>query len=472
MASIEKLFLTPATTGQAPGGTTDNSSKIHNYNHAGELFNTNRFEYAPKYAYLFHVKFDLADTYTGSLDAKSDTLKTIGMLVKSVNLPKFSVDTKTLNAYNRPNIVQSKIKYDPVTITFHDDNADAVLSLWRDYYTYYYRDTDYNGNNDSLAPAYTTEHKYASKRTQTGWGYTLRSGANAQQMLRAIRIYSLHAGKFTQYVLINPIITSFQHGEHRVGENSPMEHTMTIAYESVSYLTGTTTEDSVPGFADQHYDRTQSPIAAGGLAKGTNYYARNRPSGARGILGPGGIVETGSQVYQDILNGNYGAAATKAWKSYNNNKGADFKRILRSEAVGAASGAIFKEVLPNYNPNSNMSVPTASRLAQSGSNYQVNNQGFQNSNTNLAGIPGLGIAAGYIANRNNTAPARGIVSNGGSVAASSASQYPSSPKLSMPLDTAGGSTQYGTVNNSTSGYVPNYMNNPPAGPDSNQGVVE
>jgi hypothetical protein len=239
----------------------------------------------------------------------------------------------------------------------------------------------------------------------------------------------------------------------------------------VSYLTGTTTEDTVPGFADQHYDRTQSPIAAGGLAHGnTNYYARKRPAGARGILGPGGIIETGGQVYQDILNGDYGAAATKAWKSYNNNKGADFKRILRSEAVGAASGAVFNQVLPNYNPNSNMSVPTASRLAQGGSNFQLNNQGFQNPNTNLAGIPGLSIAAGYLANRNNKTPPKGVVSNGGSIAADSVSAI-NSTRPGLPLDTVNG-TQYTAVNNTSSGYAPTYINDPPAGPDSNQGTVE
>jgi len=467
MSKIENLFLTPVNTGQPPGGSTDISSKIHNYNHAGELFNTNRFENAPKYSYLFHVKFDVNPEYQR---LENNVMKTIGMLVKSVSLPKFTIDNKVLNAYNRPNIVQNKIKYDPVTITFHDDNADAVLDMWRNYYTYYYRDSDYNGNNDSLAPAYNTPHKYASARTQTNWGYTLRDGSNKQQLIDAIRIYSLHAGKFTEYVLINPIITQFQHGEHKVGENTPMEHSMTVSYETVQYFTGTISENSVPGFADTHYDRSQSPIAQGAIAKGTNYYARNRPSGARGILGPGGIIETGDQVYQDIAKGNYGAAATKAWKSYNNNKGADFKRILRSEATGAATGAIFRSVLPNYNPNSNMSVPTASRLSQGSQDYQVNNQGFQNSNTNFAGLPGLSVINQYAGNRNNTAPARGIVSNGGSISTNSGQTAPFSTRPALPLDKTDGTITYNKISYA-GGYVMSTPNNPPDSPDSNQGTV-
>ena len=47
-----------------------------------------------------------------------------------------------MNQYNRKRIVQTKIKYDPVEINFHDDNRNLITSLWYDYYTYYYNDAN------------------------------------------------------------------------------------------------------------------------------------------------------------------------------------------------------------------------------------------------------------------------------------------------------------------------------------------
>jgi hypothetical protein len=54
-----------------------------------------------------------------------------------------------MNQYNRKRIVQTKIKYDPIDISFHDDNGSGVgtanlggtvRALWKAYYNYYYFD--------------------------------------------------------------------------------------------------------------------------------------------------------------------------------------------------------------------------------------------------------------------------------------------------------------------------------------------
>ena len=39
----------------------------------------------------------------------------IGVLVKSIDLPKFTVDVKDLNQYNRHTYIQDRIKYEPIT---------------------------------------------------------------------------------------------------------------------------------------------------------------------------------------------------------------------------------------------------------------------------------------------------------------------------------------------------------------------
>ena len=467
MSLIENLFMTAlgraSANGQgastSSGGAADDSSKIHNYNHGGKLYIDDKFSYAPKLSHLYHVKFDINPEYQ-TLD--NNSLVTAGMLVKSVGLPKFTVDSKIHNAYNRPNIVQNKIKYDPVSITFHDDNSDVVLDLWRDYYTYYYRDSDYYNNDDTLSAAYTAEHKYATRRT-TGWGYTLKSPSGKQQMLRAIRVYSLHSGHFTEYVLINPIITSFQHGEHRQNEANTMEHTMSVTYESILYFKGQITESTVPGFADLHYDRSQSPIASGAIKKNTAYAARNRPYGARGILNAGGILDSADQVITDIGNGNYEAAALKAWKSYNSNKGVNLTKLLKAEA----QDGLIKAILPARNPNSNMSIPTASRLSQGSETYQNQNQGLTQNNSNMSGISGLVTSAKQYLSKNNISPPSAVVSNGGDISYRDLPP-PASARPGMPLDDSAGKPVYPTVNFAT-GYSANYMNNPPDAGSSNQG---
>ena len=53
----------------------------------------------------------------------------LNMLVKAVDLPKFSVQTVTKNMYNRKKNLQTTLEYDPVNITFHDDNLGLTTTL-------------------------------------------------------------------------------------------------------------------------------------------------------------------------------------------------------------------------------------------------------------------------------------------------------------------------------------------------------
>jgi hypothetical protein len=257
--SINK-FLTPA------GETV-----IRDYRHAARIFTDDNFRLSPKYGFLFYVEFDFNPLITNisdqtlqykSMGSGNSPARELGMLVKSATLPKFTIDTKTHNAYNRKNIVQNSIKYDPVQISFHDDQSDNVRNFWYDYYSFFFRDPDY------ADATYNTPHKYAS-RPSFDWGYSPRrptvgtnlNGQQAYQYIQAIRIYSLYQKNFSEYQLVNPTITAFKHGDHVNGETSLLSHEMTIQYETVKYLTGYTTANNAGGFVDLHYDNTPSPIA-------------------------------------------------------------------------------------------------------------------------------------------------------------------------------------------------------------------
>lgn len=238
---------------------SDGTPVLRDYRHAARIFTDDNFRLSPKYGFLFYVEFDFNPLIT---NVSNRSAQELGMIVKTATLPKYTIETKTHNAYNRKNIVQNSIKYDPVQIVFHDDQSDNVRNFWYDYYSYFFRDPDYADST------YSSPHKYQS-RSSFDWGYSPRpavgynnaNGAQPYQYIQAIRIYSLYQKNFSEYQLVNPTITAFKHGEHQNGENNLLSHEMTVQFETVKYLTGYVTPNTVGGFVDLHYDTTPSPIA-------------------------------------------------------------------------------------------------------------------------------------------------------------------------------------------------------------------
>lgn len=306
MASLYNADLKPLTKG----------TFTHPYDHATKLFVADTYRLAPKQSFLYYVVINIDPSQTqlgsglvGGLLSFADRFQNLetGMLVKRVDLPKFTIGTKTYNAYNRKNIVQTNIQYDPVNITFHDDAADVITNFWNDYYTYYYRDSDYNVSD------YSRAEKYAP-RSKIGWGYSPRNNA-IPNFLQNIRIFSLHNKRFTEYLLVNPVITSWRHGEHdSTNDRSLMENTMTVTYETVKYFTGFINPVSVDGFSLLRYDNTPSPIST----SITNIYTDagvlgaldavpkdlRKPDGSDGAGGPLSSLLSMYRLYNNLKNVN------------------------------------------------------------------------------------------------------------------------------------------------------------------------
>jgi hypothetical protein len=295
----------------------------HPYDHATKLFVADNFRLAPKQSFLYYVIINIDPSQTslgggllGDITTLADRYQNLenGMLVKRTDLPRFTMGTKTLNAYNRKNIVQTNISYDPINVTFHDDAADVITNFWNDYYTYYFRDSDYNEE------AYRQEHKYFP-RNKIGWGYSPANGGisttqrQITSFIKDIRIYSLHNKRFTEYRLINPVITSWRHGEHDYSNSGGvMENTMSVAYETVKYYTGYVNPVDVSGFSLLHYDNFNSPISTsvtniysdagilGALTNGKRDLAK--PQGAGGAGGPLSNLLSMYRAYNNLKNVN------------------------------------------------------------------------------------------------------------------------------------------------------------------------
>jgi hypothetical protein len=289
---------------------------LKDYSHASLTFRSNGYELTPRYKFLFHVYFTINTGQIPKLQnalGGSNPVSTIGLAVKSVELPSYTVKVDTLNQYNRKRLVQSKIDYNPISIVFHDDQSDLIRNMWYNYYSYYYKDPSQSYDNVAAQSGtlgasqtkpgfgYNARDIYAPNRSTNDWGYIGESYSDGNQQnynqaqytgkppfFRDIKIYAINQKKFASYVLINPMITDWKHDTFDYSQgNGTMTHTMSLRYETVKYYTGaiggTTPSGSVFGFADPaHYDTTKSSLA--------------RPGATATVFGQGGLVDAGAGV--------------------------------------------------------------------------------------------------------------------------------------------------------------------------------
>jgi len=136
MASEFDNFIEQLTTGDS----------MRDYQHAAKTFVDGLYRISPKFDSLFNVYIDVLDKAQSTQGGTSsvmrsvvntDELAEIGLMAKTVSLPNFSVQTKVYNAYNRKNIAQERVNYEPVRLTFHDDSSDLVRSFWQRYYEFH-----------------------------------------------------------------------------------------------------------------------------------------------------------------------------------------------------------------------------------------------------------------------------------------------------------------------------------------------
>lgn len=326
---------------------------MRDYRHANLLFVGSNFRLLPKSGFLFHVFFDVNPSLADQAISQRNPNVELGLMVKSVDLPKFSVAVKSYNAYNRPNLVQQKIGYDPVTVSFHDDNINLVRTFWQDYFNFYYRDTDYQ------LERLQQYHKYTNKDNFSAFGYGPRRVSTAFQefgtikgdlhYLQSIRIYSLHQKRFSEYILVKPLIRSFKHGVHQQSSADFLGHDMVVDYENVIYNSGTVGNE-VRGFAELHYDKTVSPLRQFGRIKS--------------LFGSGGLIDTAGSVLLDINQGNYASALFKAASGINMARGMNLKKAAISEITGivtqSATVAIQEQVNQSLRGSSTspVNIPT------------------------------------------------------------------------------------------------------------------
>lgn len=339
---------------------------LKDYAHASKTFLTNGYEFVPRTKFLFHVFFTINTAYVPALrnTLGNQDIATIGLMVKNIQLPNYTMSVETMNQYNRKRLIQTKIDYNPVQIEFHDDGGDLVRNMWYNYYAYYYKDPsqkydNLSPNNGNLGPLaatpngfnYNTRDIYDQSRAVNDWGYVgesyndgtaINGGSSSGKLpfFRDIRIYGLNQHNWASYVLINPMITEWQHDTYDYSQgNGTMSHRMTLRYETVKYGTGSIGEvrpdTNVVGFADPaYYDTVRSSIA--------------RPGSNATVLGQGGLIDAGVGIAEDLASGSVLGAIGAVQKAVAVNqtfKGKDIRSIVNQDARTSAN-AILRGALP------------------------------------------------------------------------------------------------------------------------------
>ena len=324
-------------------GVQNGQPGMKDFRHASRLYIDDHHKLAPKHKFLYHVVFDLDDSVSFNSFTEAER-RELNMLVKAVDLPRYDMNIEEKVQYNKKMYLATRIVYDPITITFHDDHADTVNAFWKKYYEYNIADPVQLGE---AVQNITKDDYYNTDRTYTKWGLDTPK-QRKKPFIRNITIFVLHNQRFTSFSLVNPVIGSFSHDNLDQADGAGvLQNQMQILYETVRYNSGVIRPqgfnrgEGVPGFATIHYDNEPSPLTV--LGGGTN-----------SIFGPGGVVDGIGSVIRNVQSGNILGAILSASNTYNN-----AKKIKKSDAKEELKGIAKEGVLEVGKQAGNITNPVA-----------------------------------------------------------------------------------------------------------------
>ena len=321
-------------------GFQDGLPGMKDYQHASRLYIDDNFKLMPKQKFLFHVVFNTDETLFVNGFNPNERYQ-LNMLVKACDLPKYNLSYEEKTQYNKKMYNATRIAYDPVNITFHDDHADTVNAFWKKYYEYNIADSV--GMNSDLTISNTKDDYYDGIKTKRTNKFGMDTPRQRKKpYLKGVEIFVLHKKRFTSMTLVNPVIGSFAHDNLDAADGQGvMNNTMQILYETVIYKAGIVNRNNVPGFATVNYDNSPSPLSV--LGGGTN-----------SIFGPGGIVDGVGSVIGNLNNGNILGAILGASNTYRN-----AKKIKKSDVKEELKGIAKKGVLEVGKQAGTISNPVA-----------------------------------------------------------------------------------------------------------------
>ena len=232
----------------------DPKINLRDWQHAARMFSDQQFRLAPKFDFQYHVAFNINKSALQNANIVTRYGTEINMLVKGVTLPKFEIKADVVNQYNRKKQIQFHHSMGDVVLTCYDDNMGLMNQLWQNYYSYYYADS----TSAKATGAYSRTATKNSDYIKTPFGLDNSSTA---PFFNYITIYQMARHEWVSAKLINPIIKSWDGNKLAWDSVKTHEFGMTIAYEAVTYDSGTVEPGAPEGFGLDHYDITPSPLS-------------------------------------------------------------------------------------------------------------------------------------------------------------------------------------------------------------------
>jgi len=252
------------------GGIFDQGVYLRDSRHAANAFGLNKSDLSngtPRHKFEFFVKINFNNVdpdvrnFVRSFFVDPAEQAILHTMIKSINMPSMQIDTTTLNQYNKKRVSQTKINYNPISITFHDSVEGRTLRLWEMYYEYYFRDGlapqklevgtskptsfldafvgAFTGQNGSTANRKATEFKpddTITDRFKDNYGYNLARVGNEKYLIDTIEIYQVHGGKFSRTDIIRPRVSGFTHDTLDYEDSAGLvEMKLDFEYEGVVY---------------------------------------------------------------------------------------------------------------------------------------------------------------------------------------------------------------------------------------------
>jgi hypothetical protein len=318
---------------------------FRDFGHANKMFASERHALAPKFNFLYYVDIQLNPRAMTKGFTANEQIK-LNMLVKRAQLPGYDLNLDEKNAYNRHTYAYKRMKYNPIEIEFHDDNSDIVNGFWASYYAYMIQDSTLGAQMFAADKHMKREnHSFGIDNTQYA-----KLGSEG---LFTINLYCMNRKRFVGMKLINPRIDQFKHDTVSSEGSSTLKSTMRVVYEAVEYTQGKVSFGNPRGFATLKYDQEPSPLKLPGKS-------------ITGILGEGGLLDTGAGIFDDIKEGNFLSAALKGGSIVKSIQQGGLKSALKSEAAGLVTGVLSgRNPLDSIAPSvTGLFAPTANSVQQ------------------------------------------------------------------------------------------------------------
>lgn len=254
------------------GGIFDQSVYLRDSRHAANAYGFNKADLSngtPRHKFEFFIRInfnphpEVRDFVRAFLsDSDKDMVST---MVKSITMPSMNIDTEILNQYNKKRISQTRIDYNPISITFHDSVEGRTLRLWEMYYEYYFRDgvapeklgtgsaagevggqlggflegflEGFSGGAETpKRDAREYDNDLIKDGFNDNYGYNLSRVGNHKYLIDSIDIFQIHGGKFSKTEIIRPRVTAFNHDTLDYEDTSGLvEMRFDFVYEGVVY---------------------------------------------------------------------------------------------------------------------------------------------------------------------------------------------------------------------------------------------